>query len=382
MIETIRNSLITLLKSRKVFTRLLLCMMITTGTAHGQLFKRLTAGSSASSQRTSTATGYVLDPNWPLKSVKPSVSDHSWGEMSGLCLDHGGKIWAFHRGKMPVETYDTKGNRLKAWGEGQFGRPHQIRVDHKGHIWMADAGLHVVREFSSEGNLIRTFGTPGQSGQDSAHFKEPTDMAISPRGDLYIADGYGNNRVVQFDAEGRYVRAWGQLGSRPGEFNLPHSIAMDSNGKLYVADRSNARVQVFDRNGVFLSEWTGLMVPWHIVVTERDEVYVCGSTPMRWPKIAIPGIPLGIPPKDQVVGIFDTSGRMKRLWSFPLGQKPGEVDWLHAMAVDGRGNLYLGDIKGPRAQRFLIQDSETPGILAKQPAVDPNLKQVGAEQKP
>ena len=163
--------------------------MITTGTAHGQLFKRLTAGSSASSQRTSTATGYVLDPNWPLKSVKPSASDHSWGEMSGLCLDHGGKIWAFHRGKMPVETYDTKGNRLKAWGEGQFGRPHQIRVDHKGHIWMADAGLHVVREFSSEGNLIRTFGTPGQSGQDSAHFKEPTDMAISPRGDLYIADG-------------------------------------------------------------------------------------------------------------------------------------------------------------------------------------------------
>ena len=157
---------------------------------------------------------------------------------------------------------------------------------------------------------------------------------------------------------------------------------MDSTGKLYVADRSNARVQVFDQNGVFLSEWTGLMVPWHIVVTEQDEVYVCGSTPMRWPKIAIPSIPLGIPPKDQVVGIFDTSGRMKRLWSFPLGQKPGEVDWLHAMAVDGRGNLYLGDIKGHRAQRFLIQDSETPGILAKQPAVDPNLKQVGAEQKP
>ena len=120
-----------------------------------------------------------------------------------------------------------------------------------------------------------------------------------------------------------------------------------------MADRNNARVQVFDQAGRFLDEWRDLLVPWHIVVTERDEIYVCGSSPMRWPKLPIPGLIVGIPPKDQLIMVFTPDGRVTRLWTFPKGQRSGELDWVHALAVDRQGNLYLGDIQGRRAQKFL-----------------------------
>lgn len=349
--------------------------------AHGQLLKRLGVEASPGTPRLNTATGYQHDPAWPLKMAGGESPARQWGEMSGLCLDHGGNIWAFHRGDVPVEIYSPKGDRIKTWGKGSFGRPHQARVDHKGHVWLADAGLHVVREYTVDGQLLRTLGTPGEAGSDQRHFNQPTDVAVSPDGSVYISDGYGNNRVVMFDAEGQFVRTWGKLGAGPGDFNLPHSIALDSAGRVYVADRSNARVQIFDRDGKFQDEWTGLMVPWHIVITKANEIYVCGSTPMRWPALAIPGIPLGIPPKDQIVAVFDHSGRMMRQWAFPLGQKPGEVDWLHAMAVDDQGNLYLGDIKGHRAQRFLIQQHSPNTNIARKPATDPAVKRVSGTSK-
>ena len=347
--------------------------------ARAQLFQKLTAGLKAGKPANqSTAVGYQHDPGWPRLLGKARAA---WGEMSGLCLDHSGNLWAFHRGTSPVEIYSPAGELVKTWGTGEFGRPHQVRVDQNGHVWLADAGLHVVRQYTVEGKLLRTLGTPGVAGVDASHFNQPTDMAIGPRGDVYVADGYGNNRVVQFNAQGEFVRAWGQLGSGPGEFNLPHSIAMDQRGRLYVADRSNARVQVFDGEGRFLDQWTGLIVPWHIVITGQDEVYICGSSPMRWPKVVLPGLPLGIPPKDQVVAVFDTTGRLRRQWFFPLGRKEGELDWLHALAVDPQGNLYLGDIKGHRAQKFLLQDGIGPQMMAKKPQVDTGLKPAGTIQK-
>jgi hypothetical protein len=124
-----------------------------------------------------------------------------------------------------------------------------------------------------------------------------------------------------------------------------------------VADRNNARVQVFDQSGRFQAEWRDLMVPWHIVVTANDEIIVCGSSPMRWPKLAIPGLIVGIPPKDQLVMVFTPDGRVKRLSTFPKGQRVGELDWVHALAIDRHGNLYLGDIQGRRAQKFLRLES-------------------------
>ena len=178
-------------------------------------------------------------------------------------------------------------------------------------------------------------------------------MAITRRGDIFVSDGYGNNRIVHFSDRGEFVKAWGELGVGRGMFSIPHSIAVDSAGRLFVADRNNARVQVFDQEGRFLAEWRDLLVPWHILVTENDEIYVCGSSPMRWPRLPIPGLVVGIPPKDQLVMVFTPDGRLLRLSTFPKGQHPGELDWVHAVAVDRAGNLYLGDIQGKRAEKFL-----------------------------
>lgn len=313
-----------------------------------------------------------LDPGWP----KSPNEGQAWGEMSGLCLDHEGHIWAFHRGKVPVEIYDKSGERLKAWGEGQFGRPHQVRVDHEGHLWLVDAGLHVVRKYDQSGKLLLELGTSGVAGEDATHFNQPTDVAVAPTGEIFVADGYGNHRVVKFDAQGQFVKAWGNKGSAPGEFDLPHSIAMDSKGRLYVADRSNGRVQVFDGEGKFLAEWAGQVMPWHIVVMPGDVIYVCGSTFMPKPRLSIPGIPRGIPPKDQIVAAFDVTGREIERWTFPTGRKPGQLEWVHAMALDGQGNLYLGDIRGHRAQRFVLK----PGVLAEKAKTDSAVKRAGVEK--
>jgi hypothetical protein len=302
--------------------------------------------------RINLAAGYEVDPSWPKR-----PTDIAWGALAGIAIGPSQEVWTFNRGTVPVQVYSATGEPLRTWGQGEFQEPHQVRIDGKGNIWLVDSGLHMVRKYTAEGNPLLTLGTKGIPGEDSSHFNRPTDVAVTSRGDIFVADGYGNNRIVHYDHGGRFVKTWGKLGVAPGMFSIPHSIAVDSTGRLYVADRNNARVQVFDQSGGFQAEWRDLMVPWHIVVTENDEITVCGSSPMRWPKLAIPGLIVGIPPKDQLVMVFTPDGRVKRLWTFPKGQRPGELDWVHALAVDRLGNLYLGDIQGRRAQKFLRLDS-------------------------
>jgi DNA-binding beta-propeller fold protein YncE len=298
--------------------------------------------------RTNLSTGYEPVASWPAR-----PREMTWGAMAGIAISPSGQIWTFNRGPVPVQVYTADGELVSAWGQGRFREPHQVRIDRDGFVWLVDSGMHVVRKFTPDGKLLLTLGTPGEPGEDSAHLNRPTDLAVAPDGNIFVTDGYGNNRIVHFDGRGHFARTWGSLGPEPGQFSLPHSIALDSRGRLFVADRNNARVQVFDQEGRFLAEWRDLLVPWHIVITDGDEIYVCGSSPMRWPVLPIPGLVVGIPPKDQLIMVFTPDGRVTRLCTFPKGQHPGEVDWVHAMAVDRQGNLYLGDIQGKRVQKFL-----------------------------
>ena len=165
-----------------------------------------------------------------------------------------------------------------AWDPG-IGIAHFIRFDAQGNVWLADVDKHVVMSFTAEGKLRKVFGTLGQPGADDAHLNMPTDMAVAPDGDVFISDGYGNSRIVHFDKNGKFVKAWGKLGNGPGEFNIPHSIVIDSQGRLYVADRNNARIQVFDRQGKFLDQWCNLLVPWGLWIDKNDEIWACGSSP-------------------------------------------------------------------------------------------------------
>jgi DNA-binding beta-propeller fold protein YncE len=297
-----------------------------------------------------TAVGYRVDPTWPKEPSK-----YLWEAMAATAVDRDGLVWTLNRGEMPIQVYDSDGKLVREWGKGKFVSGHQLRFGPQGHVWVADSHAHAVYKFTPEGKLLLTIGKPNEPGEDETHFKMPTDVVETPAGDVFISDGYRNNRVVHCDATGKFVTQWGELGSLPGQFSLPHAIAMDSNGRLYVADRNNGRVQIFDQNGKFLDEWRNLAVPWTVRITPNDEVYVCGSSPSQW---SAETMQLSIPPKDQVVMKLNTEGRVLSWWSFPLGPnddpRPGELAWVHGLSVDADGNLYLGDIQGRRVQKFVL----------------------------
>lgn len=295
-----------------------------------------------------TVIEYTVDPAWPKRPAEfgPQAA------VPSVAVDRQDRVWCLERGKMPVQVYTPQGDLVTSWGEGQFKGPHSLRFDHEGNVWITDYAAHVVKKLTPEGKLLLTLGTPGKPGVDDTHFDGPTDTAITPAGDVFVSDGYGNRRVVHFDAQGKFVKAWGTYGGGPGQFCLPHQIVVDSRGTLYVADRNSGRIELFDQQGKCLDQWSHVIMPWGLWITPQDELWVCGSSPQAWFKDG--SYP---PPKDQILLRFSTDGRVRQLWTVPLGQngqeKPGDCNWLHAVAVDSQGNLYVGDILGKRMQKLV-----------------------------
>lgn len=209
---------------------------------------------------------------------EPETMPEGWtfGRVSGVAVDAAGQVYVAHRGERadPIVVFDAKGKYLRSWGKGLFGSPHAVRVDRQGHIWTTDTVTHQVMKFTPEGKLLLTLGVKAQAGADQKTFNRPTDVAFTPEGDFFVSDGYGNSRVVKFSREGRYLMEWGRRGSGPGEFNLPHAMAVDSKGRLYVSDRENNRIQIFDFNGRFLRQWTHLGATQGIAMTPKDELWI------------------------------------------------------------------------------------------------------------
>lgn len=293
----------------------------------------------------------VVDATWPQK-----PDSFTWGAMSGIAVDTKDQVHIFNRGEPTVQVYRMDGTLARSWTTANPMGTHHIKFDPDGNVWLADFRGHVVQKYSPEGKHLLTLGEAGQAGCDKGHFDGPTDMAFLPSGDVFISDGYGNRRVVHFDREGRFVKAWGEEGTGPGQFALPHGIAIDSQGRLYVADRNNARIQVFDTAGKLLAVWDDLMMPWGFAVTDEDEIWVCGSSRVRHP--SGDGW-LITPPPDQMLMKLNPDGKV--LLRVPLDMtaaapgKSGEVNWVHSIALDSNGNIYLGDIMGKRAQKFLLR---------------------------
>jgi len=302
-------------------------------------------------------TEYDVVPSWPKR--PEHVSGKGW--VSGLAVDAEDRIWFFRKGPDPVQVYTADGDFVRTWGKGMFESPHHLRIDREGHVWVADFGLHVVQKFTPEGELLLTLGVRGEKGSDEKHFNMPTDMAITRSGDVFVTDGYGNRRVVHFTKEGKFLKAFGAAGPKPGQFVLPHAIVVDSKGVLYVADRNSGRIQLFDQDGKFLDQWSNVIMPWGLSVTRDDELWVCGSSPHWWFRH-------GKHPeyKDQLFMRFATTGRVLQTWALPLGDigtnkdapdtsrlKPGETVGAHCIAQDSKGNVYVGDIYGERAQKFV-----------------------------
>ena len=236
-----------------------------------------------------------------------------WGELIGVDVDTQGNVWVLHRcfkavlghprvipghsdGQSanclgpwavhpPIMKFSPSGEFLTSFGEGLLGRPHGLAVDHEGNVWAVDDSSepgvgHAVYKFSSSGELLLTLGRVGIAGDGVDTFNRPTDVAVAPNGEIFVTDGHGqNNRVVKFSSEGDFVGSWGSTGSEPGNFNQPHTIAIDSQGRVFVGDRGNSRVQIFDEDGNFLDEWTQFGRPSGISINRTtDMLYVTDST--------------------------------------------------------------------------------------------------------
>lgn len=255
----------------------------------------------------------------------------AWGGATGVDIDSKGNIYVFHRNEaMPIMAFDRHGKFLRAWGQGMFKTTHFLRTDRQGNVWVTDRGDHQVFKFSPEGKLLMTLGQKGVIGENESRdaFNGVADIVIAKNGDLFIADGESTNtRVVKYSKDGKFIKWWGGKGTEPGQFDEPHSIAIDDSGRLYVGDRRNKRVQVFDQNGKFLNQWNHLGTPWGVFV-KGDRLYVVDGTENNCLFI---------------VNIKD-------------GKVIERVDGLSnatAVTVDAEGAIYIGEVNGTNVRKLV-----------------------------
>jgi hypothetical protein len=203
----------------------------------------------------------------------------AWGETPAITLDASGRVFAFTRSETPVIELDASGNVLKTWGEKMFVWPHGMRVDRNGFLWITDGRARdgkgqQVFKYSRNGQLMMTLGKAGVAGDGPDTFNGVTDVAVAANGDVFVADGHVNSRILKFSQDGTFIKMWGKKGTGPGEFDVPHTIFFDSRGRLLVGDRSNRRIQIFDQDGKFLDQWTQFGSPSGIFITPDDTLYV------------------------------------------------------------------------------------------------------------
>jgi DNA-binding beta-propeller fold protein YncE len=263
-------------------------------------------------------------------------------DVAAVAVDSKDRVYVFNRGQHPMIVFDREGNFLRSWGEGLFKRAHGIHIGADESLYCTDDGDHTVRKCTLEGKVLLTIGVPEKpSGYMSGQpFNRCTHTALSPRGDIYVSDGYGNSRVHKYSPDGKLLLSWGEPGCDPGQFNIPHNICSDPDGWVYVADRENHRVQVFDGNGKYESQWNNMHRP-------------CGlcMEPHRHPVCYIgelgPTMPVNreVPNLGPRISIVSHKGELLgRLGDVRAGQELNQFIAPHGMAVDSRGDIYVGEV--------------------------------------
>jgi DNA-binding beta-propeller fold protein YncE len=299
----------------------------------------------------SGAFRFAADADWA-----QLPSGYHCPEVVGVATDKQNRVYTFNRGERPVLVFEPDGTFHSGWGEGLFARPHGITIGPDGNIWCSDDFDHTVKKFTPDGQLLLKLGVSGQPSDTGATsidfrtvrhagppFNYPTNVAFSSEGDVYISDGYANVRVHKFAPDGRLHFSWGELGGGPGQFRLPHGIAVDHSGTVYVADRENSRIQLFTPDGRYLDSWEDVARPCQVTVDANEFVYVAelGFRAGMWPGTTAPGpeAPGGR------VSIFDSQGRLVARWGGGRNPTaPGDFFAPHDICVDARGDVYVAEV--------------------------------------
>jgi streptogramin lyase len=285
-----------------------------------------------------------------------------WGATGAVDIDRDGYIWVFERcggatcagsNVAPIVKLEPSGKYLKSFGAGMFVQPHGIHVDRDSNVWVTDAQGkdgkgHVVVKFNPDGKVLLTLGKAGVPGDGNDTFNAPSDVITAPNGDIFVADGHGgetNARIVKFSRDGKFIKTWGKKGAGPGEFNTPHGLAMDSQGRLFVADRTNSRIQIFDQDGKLLEEWKQFGRPSGIYIDANDVLYVIDHQSNA--KVN-PGFKRGVR-----IG----SARDGSVKSFipGLGVDPETYMAGEGVVADAAGNVYWAETTGGMTVRKFVR---------------------------
>ena len=276
---------------------------------------------------------YTVQENWW---TLPEGWEFGW--VPAVAVDSQDRVYVYSRSEHPMVVFDRDGNFIDAWGDDILKDAHGIFIDADDNIYCTERDTHVMRKFTTEGELLMTLGTPDEPGAEGEPFNKPTDFALGPDGEMYISDGYGNARVHKYSPDGELIKSWGQPGTGPGEFDLPHCVRVDPRNRLMVADRENNRIQFFTLDGEYIEEWGDLLQPDTIYIDEDDLVYIAE---------------LG-----QRISIMTLDGEVISQWGSERGSTvPGEfLACPHGIWLDSHGDLYVGEVQADaRLQKFIRQ---------------------------
>jgi DNA-binding beta-propeller fold protein YncE len=265
-----------------------------------------------------------------------------YGEVAGLACDSKDNVYVFTRGEHPMIVFDRDGNFLRSWGEGLFKRAHGAHVGPDDSIYCTDDGDHTVRKLTLEGKVLMTIGVPDKPAAfvSGEPFNRCTHTALSPKGDIYVSDGYGNARVHKYSPDGKLLTSWGEPGTKPGQFNIVHNICTDADGWVYVADRENHRVQVFDGNGKYEAQWNNIHRPCGLCMPYKKQpvCYIGELGPGGRVNAEMPNIG----PRLSVVS--HTGELLSRIGDFEGKGKPSKFIAPHGVALDSQGSVYVGEV--------------------------------------
>lgn len=267
----------------------------------------------------------------PVSDFLKVPGDIAFGPCSAVAINSKGELYLFHRGANPILCFDASGNFLRSWGDDLIGMAHGMRIDRDDNVWVTDIKHHTVFKFSPVGKLLLALGTSDRPGTETNQFNKPTDIAFGPKGEVFVADGYGNSRVMKFSADGKFISQWGRRGTGVGEFHLPHSIVIDAEQRVIVGDRENDRIQVFDLDGQLLEIWPGF-APYGIALDSSQNLFIADGR------------------ANQILRL-NTAGQVDlRIGS--KGHAAGQFELPHMLAVSDDGSIYLAEVGGERFQKL------------------------------